>query len=267
MIVSVNADGAGFMPVIELADPDAADRLATLLEGAEASRTAPGAQGLDVTFGMRMSDGLRMRSDPQDGGAVFVVDDADEVHFTVAPPVMWDSSGPNPVLGREVTEVGQADRTRSPAEGDVIVPMATTISDDALVISPDEGMLSDPDTTWPVYIDPNYGPRTPSEWVAVRTGGYTGTLYKWSDISSTMQGQGVGLCSHVASCNTVFTQRLAWEFGGMATIRNLDEDDIVSASFRVNGVHAASCEVIRPGFRSYRFPCPAVAGRPDSWSA
>ncbi|BDZ53051.1 LamG domain-containing protein [Agromyces marinus] len=237
LVVSVNVDGTGFLPVVELADPAAAARFQALVDGARPDGF-PGGPG-DLVFSTEVSDGLRLV--PEEQGSVLVLDDADEVHFVAAPPVMWDSAGGSTVLPDTVTEVSAGNRVAAPVDGDRIRMMDTTVVGSRIVITPDQAMLTSPDTVWPVYVDPSISGKGASEWVAVRTGGYTGTLYKWGDISSTMQGEGDGYCSSVSSCNTQFTQRLIWEFTGLSAITPLVGSNVISAGFNVNGVHSYSC--------------------------
>jgi len=242
LIVSVSVDGTGFLPVIELANPAAAARFIVLLEAARANGESS-AEGIDVDFTTQISDGLEL-SDGEEG-VVNVIDAEGEIHFMATPPIMWDSSGGDTSIPDSATEVGETDRTRSPADGDQLAMMDVDISGQSIIVSPDEDMLASPETTWPVYIDPEFSGKGPAEWVAVRSGGYTGTLYKWGDISASAQGQGMGYCSVTSSCVTQFKQRLAWEFTGLNVIENLDAADISSAEFSVSGVHAYTCTPTR----------------------
>ncbi|MEV5638543.1 LamG domain-containing protein, partial [Agromyces sp. NPDC052230] len=176
-----------------------------------------------------------------------VVDADGGVHFVIPPPVMWDSaaskvSRPERLEARGATgAIGVVDdRMAAPLPGDRVAPMGLRVEAGSVVVDPDEAMLSARDTVWPVYIDPAFNAHPAAEWIAIRTGGYTSTLYNWGDISSTMLGEGDGYCT-ASSCNTVFTQRLIWEFSGLDTIRGMTGADITSATFTVNGVHSYSC--------------------------
>lgn len=235
LIVSVSGDGTGFVPVVELANPAAAERFRALVDAARPDGF-PG-RGGDLVFSTAMSDGLRLLPDGQ--GSVLVVDGQDDVAFVSSPPVMWDSAGGVLGLPESATEVGQGDRTRAPAAGDTITPMNTAVDGTRIVVSPDGGMLTRPDTVWPVYIDPSFNGHKPATNVAIRTGGYTGTLHNWrTDI-----GEGAGYCSLAvtSTCNVTFTQRLVWQFDGMDEVRNMVGSDVISAQFRVNGLHSYAC--------------------------
>lgn len=237
LFVSVNADGSGFLPVVELADAAAAAEFARMLSEARGVPSEAGA--FSIGFDTAVSEGLSPRLD--EGDAVRFVDEAGDTHFMAQPPIMWDSSAVEPPVRASATEVGVTDRTRSPAGGDRIAEMGVELVGDAIVIEPNAELLSSADTVWPVYIDPGYNGVTPHEWVAVRTGGYTSTLYKWGDLSSSKLGQGTGYCSQVSSCNTSFKQRLAWEFAGLSALPPIPSGDISSATFSVYGSHSYNC--------------------------
>lgn len=239
LIVTVNDDGTGFFPVIELGSPDAAERFAVLLAANGAG------DGFELEFPVSLPPGLRLETE---GTTAKVVDEAGESHFVVPTPLMWDSAAselPNADLLEARGGSGAIgvvdDRLATPLPGDEVVPMTLRTSVDSVTVTPDRGMLADPSTVWPVYIDPAITGQPAAERVAVRTGGYTGTLYNWENVSSTMLGEGAGRCSAVSSCNTDFTQRLVWEYGGMSIIRDLDAANVISAQFKVNAVHSATC--------------------------
>ncbi|MGV8885410.1 MAG: LamG-like jellyroll fold domain-containing protein [Microbacteriaceae bacterium] len=242
LYVSISVDGTGFLPVVKLDDEAAATRLVGMLD---AARPAIGSvsQGADLEFTTAVSEGLSLTKD--DEGAVHVVDAEGETHFLATPPLMWDSAGVVIPESDVTKEVGATDRTRNPADGDAIASMDMELAGDKVVISPDETMLEDADTVWPVYIDPSFSGKGAASWEAVRSGGYTGTLHQWGDLSSSSPGQGAGYCSATASCIKVFKQRLAWRFTGLTVIKDLVGSEITSAQFRVNGTHSASCTAAR----------------------
>lgn len=192
LFVSVTIDGSGFLPVIELADPAAAASFESRLELARGD-DGPGS-GIDIAYRTEVSGGLEAQLGDDD--VVAFVDAEGQRQFEAAPPTMWDSSGVEVTSeSAGVTEVGLTDRTVTPAGGDRIVPVGVDLVDDSIVLTPDSDMLTDSTTVWPVYIDPALATQTPAEWVAVRSGGYTNTLYKWGDISSSSLGQGTGYCN------------------------------------------------------------------------
>ncbi len=240
LAVTVNADTTGFIPVLEVADPEAAVQLEELLDSARAAKGLPGS-GLELAYPVTVSDEVTLTVD--EFAQMQALDAEGEVLFSSPPPLMWDSSGETIVVGSEVTEVEATNRTLQPSGGDHVATMLTRLNDSTLVVTPDAAMLSSADTVWPVYIDPGiYGEQQASQRIAVRTGGYTNTLGNWEDATSSLRGEGTGNCSDVATCNVAFKQRLVWRFDGLSEIASLATDDVISASFTVNGVHSFDCE-------------------------
>ncbi|KQQ94605.1 hypothetical protein ASF62_11085 [Leifsonia sp. Leaf325] len=239
LIVTVMGDGTGFFPIVELESAAASARFQAML-----AASAAGNGSTALTFPVTVPDGLQM---VPDGAAIQIVDDAGEAIFVIPAPIMWDSSADEMQNADQLESVGGvsassvADRTATPRPGDQVASMPAVIAGSSVVVTPDAEMLASEDTVWPVYIDPGFDAGTAAEWVAVRTGGYTGTLYKWGDMSSTMPGEGVGRCSSISSCNVDYTSRLAWEFGGMDLIRDLTGAQINNASMKVNGVSSYNC--------------------------
>lgn len=238
LFLSVNVDATGFLPVVRLDSPDAAERLkALLLAGKPDSSDAT--KPMVLHFRTETSANIAPMVDEE--GSIRFADEAGTTHFVVPPAVMWDSSGGEEVLDASVTEVGAVDRTRAPGGGDRIANMPMSVDGGTVAVMPDQQMLNDPATAWPVYIDPSFSGLSATEWTAVRTGGYTNSLYKWGDISTTMLGQGTGYCSSLPSCNVQFKQRLAWEFTGLSTISGLAGADIENAYMNVHATHSANC--------------------------
>ncbi|GAB3595619.1 LamG domain-containing protein [Microbacterium tumbae] len=244
LVVAVMADGSGFRPIVELDSPDAAAWFRDALEDARVQDGLPGT-GFDIAYRVEASAGLELRSVDEVG---FEFADAEgEVLFWSPPSTMWDSAaGPD-------DEAEGPERAEFPRPGDRSVRMPVHVADadegaGTVVMSPDEEMLTAAETVWPVRIDPTLGGRTPAEWVAIRTGGYTSPIYKWTDTSA-RNGESMGLCSlsWSSSCGTTFTSRLVWEFGGTLStwMKTLDGSDIISASFTADPGGRGSCTSTR----------------------
>ncbi|MFJ6673286.1 LamG domain-containing protein [Actinosynnema sp. NPDC091369] len=105
-----------------------------------------------VRLGMKTT-GLAVTAD--DKGGLDMRDAAGAEVFTVPPSTMWDSK----------RQAGEAPRTD-------LAPVGVEVTADSLTIVPDQRLLTDPSTVYPVYIDP--GPRTvhKSGWTTVY---YNGT--------------------------------------------------------------------------------------------
>ncbi|MCD1572929.1 LamG-like jellyroll fold domain-containing protein [Agromyces mediolanus] len=235
--VTVSPDATGFTPIVVLDSPAAAARFeAALVAAREASGDA--GEGIDVAFRTVVSEGLTLTA--SDDGSVQVVDGAGAVVFEAPPSMMWDAAG-EPEGSAEPTPAGDpalatAERGIHPLAGDRVAQMPVQVDGDELIVSPDRAMLTDATTVWPVRIDPSFSGKGAVRWTVVRTGGFSSSIYKWTD---PIDG-GNGRCSD-SSCNAVFTARLAWEFDGLDTIRNMGGSDVISAQFTVYGVHSYSC--------------------------
>lgn len=108
------------------------------------SRDAAQSRELDkLDFGLT-GDGLTLRTDK--AGNLKVVDPKGNLAFTGGVPTMWDTpSGPTTSDSPPVDPA-------EPAGGEV--PMPVAVGADELAVTPDQRMLDDPRTTFPVYVDP-----------------------------------------------------------------------------------------------------------------
>jgi hypothetical protein len=87
------------------------------------------------------------------GGGAVARNQRGEVVFTSPTPVMWDSSGQDPV--------GPTGRGAPAATGNIrlaprTAPMATRLAAGRLTVVPDRTLMDDPDMRLPVYIDPSW---------------------------------------------------------------------------------------------------------------
>ncbi len=114
-----------------------------------------------VRFGLTTA-GLRVRTDP--AGVTAAVDERGEPVLTFGAAWMWDSSG-----GAEPRGPGGAaavPRDREPASGDRRALMGLELDPSGLTLVPDQALLTAPDTTYPVYLDPQW-PGGRQHWLMV----------------------------------------------------------------------------------------------------
>ncbi|MGV8973117.1 MAG: LamG-like jellyroll fold domain-containing protein [Rhodoglobus sp.] len=234
LIVTVHPDATGFSEVFRVASPAAASdpRLG------------------ELAFPVDVSAGLDLVAE----GGGFVVRTADgESVFTSPTPAMWDSAAPASLgaspqavgglkslltsasqLSAASGEVAVGDRTIAPLGSEAVAWMPATVSDGAVSVVPDPGLLNDPATVWPVYIDPSVSGSL-NQWTAVRDA--------YSPAYNFNPDQGVGLCSRATSstCSTTFKSRLLWQFAGLDAVGALDPSQVISATFAAVGTHSYDC--------------------------
>ncbi len=169
----------------------------------------------------------------RDGGLV-VTDMAGEVVLNSNPALMWDASGAqDPGLHRLLEDsvaIGDAGFSADgPVEGDVVKALDVALVDGHLEIAVDQSMLSDPETTFPVVIDPELS-AVRNSWAMVNKSFSTQEYYNWSDAS-----EGVGYVTG-ASYGT-HTKRLFWDFD-TSPFRG---KNILGATFSAKQTHAYDC--------------------------
>ncbi|MGX9889029.1 LamG-like jellyroll fold domain-containing protein [Streptomyces sp. NPDC002276] len=184
------------------------------------------------------ADGLSAY-DTHTGGAA-LLDDHGRSVFTTGNAVMYDSStatGPSAGAGSKAahavteTSVKAADVDRNvldgPAPGAKATVMDVTVSDDALTLKPDQSFLDDPDTTYPVVLDPQTTSASLSGWTTVWSSA-TGTSF-WK----TSHALGVGYDAWVDNKKA----RSLYQFDTHA----LGHKTILAASFTPLEVWSANC--------------------------
>lgn len=104
-------------------------------------------------------DGVAVQAD--DHGNLSAVNPGGQEMFTAPTPRMWDSSssdGGSPAQASPATEEPvtgpQATDEFEPAPGARQAAMSVAVTDDQLTLTPDTGLMTGTDTTYPVYIDP-----------------------------------------------------------------------------------------------------------------
>jgi len=185
--------------------------------------------------------------DTQSGGAAFV-DDRGRPVFTTGSALMYDSSAAPAsdtsaakasaatvsqasydVTDAAVTTTAEDDETAldGPAPGAHATTMDVSVSDDALTLKPDRSFLDDPDTTYPVVLDPQTTSASLSGWTTVWSNS-TGTSF-WK----TSHALGVGYDAWVDNKKA----RSFYQFD----THTLGGKKILSATFTALEVWSANC--------------------------
>ncbi|ARQ69198.1 LamG domain-containing protein [Streptomyces marincola] len=206
--------------------------------------------------------GVDVRTDGE-GGLEVVDRGAGGVVFSAAQPMMWDSS-PAPAATGETatgeTAAGNAasgrtessaahgsgaahgsadaaadDPADAPGDAARLAPVAAEVSSDggAVVLTPDQELLEGEDTTYPVYIDPQWHSPRSTEWGMVSSYHPNSSFFKFSG------SEGVGMCpyDYDPDCNHRDVKRLFYQ---IPTSRFAGKS-ILSAEFVIRNNHSFNC--------------------------
>lgn len=206
--------------------------------------------------------------DTHAGGAAFVDDQGHPV-FTTGNALMYDSSTVSGA-GASAATVSKASYTVTAATAEAVnadlsavngpVPgarsmaMDVTVADDALTLKPDQSFLDDPDTTYPVVLDPQTTSASLSGWTTVWSSAPSTSFWK------TSHALGVGYDAWVDNKKA----RSFYQFD----THTLGGKKILSATFTALEVWSANCtdkpvELWRTGSISSSTKWSA----PPSWAA
>ncbi|MDG4763439.1 DNRLRE domain-containing protein [Solwaraspora sp. WMMD406] len=191
----------------------------------------------ELEFGLDTA-GLAVQDSP-DGGLAAVDEATGAPVLEAAAPTMWDSGDegsapPGRAATDDVTDSDatgadamDADPAESAPQGASVAPVSWRIDGDALTLLPDQAMLADPETRWPVYIDPIWQDTRNSAWAMVASGYPNQEYWKFSGT------EGVGDCPvSSGQCNNVGVKRIYYALPTPYSGRT-----ILSAEFRVTMTH------------------------------
>ncbi|WP_250445762.1 LamG-like jellyroll fold domain-containing protein [Actinotalea sp. C106] len=235
LTTQVHPDASGVTPVIEVEDPEAYAELTRAAEGGE------------VAFEISASEDLVLDVAPETGGFEAVDAETGDMVFAGGEALQWDSSGVvepgTDDLDADALSTDESSADEAVPFGDLAPPLQAgdlvasleveAAADQTLLVKADEEMIVDPETTWPIAIDPPVSGVTRHEWTVIRTA--YGPKYK------TTAHEGVGLCLRSGGCDADFRSRMLWEFTGMSTLKSLAAADVIEASFSAYGTHSYNC--------------------------
>ncbi|WP_371660676.1 LamG domain-containing protein [Streptomyces sp. NBC_00280] len=187
-------------------------------------------------------------------GNLTAIDDDGNRVFRAPPAQMWDSagmaSGAQPMSlaaasvdaadteGSDPAEAGASSAEGAePGAGDTVTTMDVKVSEAALTVVPDAGMLAGTEASaFPLYIDPTVT-WSESERTLLRSDGYES--YGWGNGDDGL-GKGAGKCGTWSGyyCGPGYVQRLYFEFSPAS----LKGKKVLDATFRVTEPWAFQCD-------------------------
>ncbi|MFG3160469.1 LamG-like jellyroll fold domain-containing protein [Streptomyces sp. NPDC048232] len=225
--MTAQEDGFTQLLVVKTAEAAASDQLAEL-------RLKLAADGLDVK---ESAEGGLQALDEGAGGAV----------FEAPKPMMWDSSSgaasagakssPTTAAGRGATVAVQtAEGAAEPGAGEsgklAPVDVEVAAGQDELVLRPDAEVLKGEDTTYPVFIDPQWYTPQASAWTMASKYWASSPQWKFNGDSDS----GLGYCNW-SYCKPHDTKRLFYRL----PVSKFAGKTILSAEFVVRNTWSASC--------------------------
>ncbi len=160
--------------------------------------------------------GLTIEETP-DGGVVALDPATNNPVLQADAPTMWDS-GPEEAGGVLATEAlpsasstsadPGAASAQGPGDTSKVAPVELEYTENMLVLTPDQGMLTDPTASFPLYIDPVWQSSTNSGWAMVDSG-YPNEEY-WKFDGEPYER--IGRCP-----NSCFNSKVKWLFYRLGT--------------------------------------------------
>jgi hypothetical protein len=133
------------------------------------------------------ADGLTVRTDAT--GAMTAAPAGGEPQFVAAPPRMWDS-GTLPGVSRAAAAPFAATSAAMPPPGAHVAAIGLRAVVGALVLVPDQRMLTASSTKFPVYVDPSVNPTSSGTSNYVETQQGCPSYHTWDTVQT--NGEGVG---------------------------------------------------------------------------
>lgn len=170
-------------------------------------RTAEAARDPRVAKLALALSGTRLAVNEERGSGVLKATDtgSGSVVFEAPSPMMWDSSQPVfPAASRTARpRTGEAvNPAEEPAEGARTATVGMAVGGGKLTLTPDQSLLTSPDTKFPVYIDPVWTTSKASSWGMISSGWPDQSYYKFAGKST----EGVGRCEVAKDPNCVKNQ-------------------------------------------------------------
>ncbi|MGX1367627.1 hypothetical protein RKD19_002986 [Streptomyces canus] len=210
--VTASAEGFSHILVVKNAEAAANPELAQLQLPVDTA-------SVDLT---EDPDGGLTATDPGAGGAV----------FEAPQPLMWDSAHDSDQRAETETASGDTE-SATPPEGAQVADVGLDVSGDTVTLTPDQSLLNDKDTVYPVYIDPVVKTASRTGWTMVSSYWSQNSYWKFDD------NEGVGRCPADVSALCASSTDVKRQFFALPT-GSFEGKDIISAEFAVTLVFTYS---------------------------
>ena len=200
-----------------------------------------------LQLGMK-AQGLSLE-EAADGSLAAVDKGAGSVVFQAPTPVMWDSSKDavpaqaqvRPQTKSSAPAPAEAEESKGsePGEGAKVARIAVDFPkvQDRLVLTPDQTLLEDPGTVFPVMIDPAWSTPVAAAWAGVSQYYPTQPYWHFTYNSSYVHDWGVGYCGDTSRCAPKDVKRAFFQIPSSQFVGK----QIISAEFGTYESHSYSC--------------------------
>ncbi|MFD7735867.1 LamG-like jellyroll fold domain-containing protein [Kitasatospora phosalacinea] len=225
--LKLTASATGFSQILVVHTPQAAKN-----PELDALRLGLQGDGLEVR---QEADGSLKAVDPVGGGTV----------FEAPTPVMWDSSAPaagaaeqaaQAPAGKSKSLAAPSAASEAPGEGARTARLKVDLPEDGMVLTPDQGMLDDPSTVFPVMIDPMWDTPPLAGWAGVSRY-YPNQTYWHFTYGGYVPDWGVGYCGDTSKCAPTDVKRAFFQ---VPTGKFIGKQ-ILKATFDTWESHSYSC--------------------------
>ncbi|MDR3035105.1 MAG: LamG domain-containing protein, partial [Kitasatospora sp.] len=241
--LKLTASATGFSQVLVVHTPEAA-------KNPELDALRLGLQGDGLTV-KQESDGSLTAVDPSGGGTV----------FEAPVPVMWDSAtaagtSAEPAAPAAPSGASKAPLTKSkpaaapagadvaaaagtvPGEGAKMTRLKVDLPKDGMVLTPDQAMLDDPSTVYPVMIDPAWNTPNAADWAGVSRYFPNQQYWHFTYTADYTHDWGVGYCGDTSRCAPLDVKRAFFQIPSGTFIGKR----ILRAEFGTYESHSYSCD-------------------------
>ncbi|MFD9790421.1 FG-GAP-like repeat-containing protein [Streptomyces sp. NPDC059070] len=208
-----------------------------LIVKTRAAASNPGLAALN--FGLQ-GDGLTVHAEKD--GQLRATDPAGQTVFGAVKPQMWDAGGEKAAASANGAKPLRASAASAPVDGITTgtkqADLGVKLTGETLTLTPDQGMLTDPGTKFPVVIDPEWDAWKSAWTIAYKNDAFpssAGTNY-WNGGTLKKEGR-VGCARDAENGNAVTCAKTFFQVGKMSDYWG---KDILDATLRIKQTRAGS---------------------------